>query len=540
MVLGPSTRDQSIVNPHRFIILNEKEAMLRILAIGVACLLLTSCHFLENNRSEKDSVLAKVYAITPTLHFDEQTPQEYHKQVLSEIIDSLAKVMDIGQSKVKQYKCYFNVKIDFLYQYYTVYDTSEVLQKFQYIYDNFAPEDCTNELEASFYYELSHFYASVGLFEEAIIYRKKMQTTFPAFDRNLFEYRHLGNYYYNLGRYSEALEAYKSKYEKQKNLPKERRSSMLGHMCNNIGLCYIQLKEKDSAILFFDQAKMYWRAYTKDNPEERAYLSALVDGNKGESYLALGEYHKAIPLLKNKMDIRHNPYALKNEIYPISAALDLVECHLAIEQIDLAKQVLNEVDPLLITEANYLVQKNYFNLQKKTAFKTQNLFLAEYYDEVLDSLSKVNLQEKNIKAQAKAVLRLEIKRKDTLSRIKRQEDLMIRRNILLFSSAIIFLLLGGLVWYISRLRALNKENIFIRQEILRLLERLKKEKENIPLNSRERQIVPLLIDGVTNKEIAERLHISVNTVKYHIKKLYQKLEVSSREEVISKFANVEK
>jgi LuxR family maltose regulon positive regulatory protein len=41
-------------------------------------------------------------------------------------------------------------------------------------------------------------------------------------------------------------------------------------------------------------------------------------------------------------------------------------------------------------------------------------------------------------------------------------------------------------------------------------------------------VLRLLVVGRNNQEIARELIISVNTVKYHIKHLYQKLGVSNR------------
>lgn len=52
------------------------------------------------------------------------------------------------------------------------------------------------------------------------------------------------------------------------------------------------------------------------------------------------------------------------------------------------------------------------------------------------------------------------------------------------------------------------------------------------LTSREAQILQIIEEGHTNKEIAIRLDISLETVKYHIKHIYQKLEVSSRHALI--------
>lgn len=54
------------------------------------------------------------------------------------------------------------------------------------------------------------------------------------------------------------------------------------------------------------------------------------------------------------------------------------------------------------------------------------------------------------------------------------------------------------------------------------------------LTPREEQIVVAIEEGLTNKEVAVRLGISLETVKYHIKNIYEKLEVNSRHALISR------
>lgn len=54
------------------------------------------------------------------------------------------------------------------------------------------------------------------------------------------------------------------------------------------------------------------------------------------------------------------------------------------------------------------------------------------------------------------------------------------------------------------------------------------------LTPREAQIVSAIEEGLTNKEVAIRLDISLETVKYHIKNIYEKLEVNSRHALISR------
>jgi ATP/maltotriose-dependent transcriptional regulator MalT len=53
------------------------------------------------------------------------------------------------------------------------------------------------------------------------------------------------------------------------------------------------------------------------------------------------------------------------------------------------------------------------------------------------------------------------------------------------------------------------------------------------LRDRERQVLELMIAGLRNRDIAERLFISVRTVKYHVSNILQKLDVASRTEAIA-------
>ena len=48
------------------------------------------------------------------------------------------------------------------------------------------------------------------------------------------------------------------------------------------------------------------------------------------------------------------------------------------------------------------------------------------------------------------------------------------------------------------------------------------------LSAREREVLDLAASGMSNKEIAERLTISVNTVKFHLRTVYSRLGVRNR------------
>ncbi len=57
--------------------------------------------------------------------------------------------------------------------------------------------------------------------------------------------------------------------------------------------------------------------------------------------------------------------------------------------------------------------------------------------------------------------------------------------------------------------------------------------EGIRLTTRERQIVDLLGEGLSNKEISARLHIAVHTVKSHVHNILEKLSLHTRLEIAS-------
>lgn len=55
------------------------------------------------------------------------------------------------------------------------------------------------------------------------------------------------------------------------------------------------------------------------------------------------------------------------------------------------------------------------------------------------------------------------------------------------------------------------------------------------LTPREREILELVVHGLSNKDISDRLSLTVESVRWHLKHIYQKLHVHSRTEAALKF-----
>ncbi len=93
-----------------------------------------------------------------------------------------------------------------------------------------------------------------------------------------------------------------------------------------------------------------------------------------------------------------------------------------------------------------------------------------------------------------------------------------------------------------RMKMLIKENDFMKNEIINYSREIEVLSVNIKddsnsdsignLSIREKEIFDLIVLGKSNKIIADDLNISINTVKFHVKNIYGKLNIKSRKEVL--------
>ena len=174
----------------------------------------------------------------------------------------------------------------------------------------------------------------------------------------------------------------------------------------------------------------------------------------------------------------------------------------------------------------YQVMRNIFqeNEDYKNAFFTQKKYdsIVKYYN-ATDANGKLELAEKKLE--------------DENRQLKEQNEKYI--DYILYGVIISLLLL---LYFAFRLYQSNmakrilveKENTRIHNEIERLTQALD-EKGNATLNlsnynltDRQKEIIELIRSGLTNKEIATKLFISENTVKYHLKIIYEILDVEHR------------
>jgi DNA-binding NarL/FixJ family response regulator len=76
----------------------------------------------------------------------------------------------------------------------------------------------------------------------------------------------------------------------------------------------------------------------------------------------------------------------------------------------------------------------------------------------------------------------------------------------------------------------------IATQVLKMFSQINNEKlnEEYNLSDREKQVLQLLVDGYSYKMIAAEMFIAIDTVRSHIKKIYEKLHVNSKSEAVAK------
>ena len=174
----------------------------------------------------------------------------------------------------------------------------------------------------------------------------------------------------------------------------------------------------------------------------------------------------------------------------------------------------------------YQVMRNIFqeNEDYKNAFFTQKKYdsIVKYYN-ATDANGKLELAEK----------KLEDENRQLKEQIEKYIDYILYGVII----SLLLLLYFAFRLYQSNMAKrilVEKENTRIHNEIERLTQALD-EKGNAALNlsnynltDRQKEIIELIRSGLTNKEIATKLFISENTVKYHLKIIYEILDIDHR------------
>lgn len=102
-----------------------------------------------------------------------------------------------------------------------------------------------------------------------------------------------------------------------------------------------------------------------------------------------------------------------------------------------------------------------------------------------------------------------------------------------FYISIIVITFTGLGIWIG-LRLTRKRFVFVGGDFNKDSEALNR----LDITKREYEVLELIAQGLSNKEIADKLFVSLNTIKTHSSNLFLKLEVSRRTQAVQKAKNL--
>jgi len=116
--------------------------------------------------------------------------------------------------------------------------------------------------------------------------------------------------------------------------------------------------------------------------------------------------------------------------------------------------------------------------------------------------------------------------------------LIIDYSLELYIGAIALFFTGLGIWLALKLTSKKTETIIIEKEVY-IPNTIKfqlntKILEQTGISKRELEVLELISEGLSNEEIAEKLFISLNTIKTHTSNLFEKLEVKRRTQATEK------
>jgi len=100
--------------------------------------------------------------------------------------------------------------------------------------------------------------------------------------------------------------------------------------------------------------------------------------------------------------------------------------------------------------------------------------------------------------------------------------------------AVLFTALG--IWLALKIRKPKVETVIIEKKVVLTSgpDFILNEDEirRLNLSKRELEVLQLMADGLSNQEIAERLFVSLNTIKTHSAQIFEKMEVKRRTQAV--------
>jgi len=400
----------------------------------------------------------------------------------------------------------------------------------------------TKEMSGDYTEAIKDYLYSLNVFDSLNIPLKKS-----------YAYNNIGIVYQQMGKFPEALNYYKKSLQIAQDL---KLTKLKANRCNNIASLYEEgFDNIDSAFYYYEKAHNIYSTDTNSNQ------SPIIENNIGHIYFRKGEYEKADSIYNKalKYALKYQLDNIVSSIYRNQAELLAKQKHfsLAEEKAKLASSIAQKQSFREMELKSLKVLTEILELNKD--YKNANIYLKKYHL-LKDELS--GIEEQNL--VNKLSLNYQLKEKEHLIQVlELKTDIQSRKLWQLWLLIITLLFLLGGLFFIFRLQRKNNRmrTLQMQRDIsdyISQIEEIKEDKEKTQkyslqktkgtssktnilkqlkefnLSEREEDVLLLIAQGYKNAEIAEKLFLSINTIKTHTKNIFIKLDVRNRIEASRK------
>jgi DNA-binding CsgD family transcriptional regulator/Tfp pilus assembly protein PilF len=330
----------------------------------------------------------------------------------------------------------------------------------------------------------------------------------------------------------------------------------LAQSLNGLGIIFSKNKNFDSAIFLFTQASILFQklGFQKefaqqlvnlaDNETESGkLLEAEANYNRAlQIFFALNDESGQAAIYNNQGNLFQKKKDWKNAAISLEKAFNLSKNSQNINHtVIIARNLSFVYEKLQLSDKALTYRKIYDEFKEEVTDLAENLKYIE-----VDNQLKITQKEKEL-----------VEKNEEISKIK-------GNNVVLGFTILIILVVSGFMYKAFRKKKANQfvleanissiekqiesvknENFSLKKQLLQTEEELiklnkkyegKKEdlpNEIIPLSKREHEVLLYMAEGLPDKEIADKLFVSVNTVRTHTRRIYDKLLVNNRTEAIN-------
>jgi len=326
-------------------------------------------------------------------------------------------------------------------------------------------------------------------------------------------YNNIGIVYFNLGDYNKSLKFHKKALVENIRLNKKR---SIARSYNNIGYAHIYLGNYNQALANLKKA-LVMRQEMQDNraiaQTEINISNAFYNLNLLDSALIYSENGVEIAKKINTKEILDDGYELLSEIYKkkmmYEEALSYFELHSALKDTLRNEDAFASIAEMeakynLIKKENE-IQKQQFELEKKQLIISKKEATIKFY------LILVAL----ITSGLLLIIFAYFQKRKINTLLKGQNALIEKQNKILYRDKLVI-----------------SDNLKDKTDILDKIytEKINTElpSELLSLSKREMEVLSFLALGWTDKQISEKLFISISTTKTHLRRIYSKLLVKGR------------